>query len=93
MSRIGYSGTERNSPETFINPSRYRETEFPENKMDQKKKPDLRDGITPTTVTNTQSRMAGGADNPNVSVDENPHIAKPGAPDQRVPEGQGSKGD
>ena len=61
--------------------------------MDQKKKPDLRDGITPTTVTNTESRMAGGADNPNVSVDENPHIAKPGAPDQRVPEGQGSKGD
>ncbi|HWF65479.1 MAG TPA: hypothetical protein VN685_12770 [Rhizomicrobium sp.] len=60
--------------------------------MDQKKKPDLRDGITSTTVTNTQSRMAGGVDNPNVSVDENPHLVKPG-PDQRSPEGQGSKGD
>jgi len=61
--------------------------------MDQKKKPDLRDGVPRTTVTNTDSRMAGGADNPNVSVDENPHLVKPGAPDQHVPEGQTTKGD
>lgn len=60
--------------------------------MNDKKKPDLRDGVTPTTVTNTQSRMAGGVDNPNVSTDHNPHLVKPG-PDQRSPEGQDSKGE
>lgn len=61
--------------------------------MDEKKKHDLRDDIpVRTTVTNTQSRMAGGEDNPNVSTDQNPHLVKPG-PDQRSPEGQDSKGD
>jgi hypothetical protein len=61
--------------------------------MDEKKKHDLRDEIpVRTTVTNTESRMAGGLDNPNVSVDQNPHLVKPG-PDQRSPEGQDSKGD
>jgi hypothetical protein len=61
--------------------------------MDEKKKHDLRDEIpVRTTVTNTESRMAGGEDNPNVSTDQNPHLVTPG-PDQRSPEGQDSKGD
>ena len=39
--------------------------------MTKKKKHDLRDEIPATmSITNTNSRMAGGADNPNVSTDE-----------------------
>ena len=58
-----------------------------------KKKHDMRDEIPATmSVTNTESRMAGGADNPNVSVDENPHLVKPEGPDQHLPEGQTTKG-
>ena len=59
--------------------------------MDEKKKHDLRDDIpVRITITNTESRMAGGEDNPNVSTDENPPLVKPG-PDQRIPQGQDTK--
>jgi hypothetical protein len=59
--------------------------------MDQKKKHDLRDDVPArTTITNTNSRMAGGADNPNVAGDENPPLVKPGPQD--MPSGQDVKG-
>lgn len=60
--------------------------------MDQKKKKhDLRDDVPArTSITNTESRMAGGADNPNVSTDENPSTVKPGP--QNMPNGQDIKG-
>jgi hypothetical protein len=59
--------------------------------MTDPKKPDMRDGIPKATITNTNSRMAGGADNPNVSTDGGPQLVKPG-PDGRVPEGDDAKG-
>lgn len=60
--------------------------------MAEKKKHDLRDDIPATvSITNTNSRMAGGADNPNVSTDDGPQLVKPG-PDGRVPEGDDAKG-
>ena len=59
--------------------------------MDQKKKHDLRDDVPArTSITNTESRMAGGADNPNVSTDQNPRSVKPGP--ERMPNGQDVKG-
>jgi hypothetical protein len=59
--------------------------------MDEKKKHDLRDEIpVRTTITNTESRMAGGADNANVSTDQNPSLVKPGPQD--MPTGQDVKG-
>lgn len=59
--------------------------------MDEKKKHDLRDEAPArTSITNTESRMAGGADNPNVSTDENPGTVKPGP--QNMPNGQDVKG-
>ena len=58
--------------------------------MDEKKH-DLRDEVPArTTITNTNSHMAGGADNPAVSTDENPHTVKPGP--QNLPNGQDVKG-
>jgi acylglycerol lipase len=72
----------------FPHPSKDLETMMTE----KKKKHDLRDEIpVRATITNTQSRMAGGADNPNVADDENPHLVRPG-PTQRTPVGQGTKG-
>jgi hypothetical protein len=63
----------------------------PETMMSEKKKHDLRDDIpVKTTITNTQSRMAGGVDNPNVSTDRNSHLVRPG-PDQRTSDGQNVK--
>ena len=59
--------------------------------MTEPKKHDMRDGIPKATITNTNSRMAGGADNPNVSTDDGPQLVKPG-PDGRVPEGDDVKG-
>jgi hypothetical protein len=59
--------------------------------MDEKKKHDLRDEIpVRVTITNTESRMAGGADNANVSTDQNPSTVKPGPQD--MPAGQDIKG-
>ena len=59
--------------------------------MDGKKEHDLRDDIPARiSITNTESRMAGGADNPNVSTDENPPLIKPGPQD--MPDGQDVKG-
>ena len=59
--------------------------------MDEKKKHDLRDEIpVRVTITNTESRMAGGLDNANVSTDENPSTVKPGP--QNMPTGQDVKG-
>ena len=52
--------------------------------MTEPKKHDMRDGIPKATITNTNSRMAGGADNPNVDTDQNPQLVKPG-PGGRVP--------
>ncbi|MEP6830628.1 MAG: hypothetical protein ABI963_09835 [Rhizomicrobium sp.] len=59
--------------------------------MTDQKKPDMRDGIPKATITNTNSRMAGGADNPNVDTDQNPQLVRPG-PDGRVPAGDNVKG-
>ena len=59
--------------------------------MSDQKKHDLRDGVPKATITNTNSRMAGGADNPNVGADENPPLVKPG-PDSQVPDGEDVKG-
>ena len=57
-----------------------------------KKKHDMRDDIPATmSVTNTQSRMAGGADNPNVKIDNENHTLKPGVVDSKVPDGQDTK--
>jgi hypothetical protein len=59
--------------------------------MTAKKKHDLREDIpAPTTITNTNSRMAGGSDNPNVKVDDAGKILTPGA-SSPVPEGQNTK--
>ena len=83
--------SEGNSLETFLRSSRYPFAEIPESNMDQKKKHDLRDDVPArTSITNTDSRMAGGADNPNVSTDQNSHLVKPGA--QNLPNGQDVKG-
>jgi hypothetical protein len=80
-----------NSAETFPGSSRYLLTAIPETKMDEKKKHDLRDEIpVRVTITNTESRMAGGLDNANVSTDENPSTVKPGP--QNMPAGQDVKG-
>jgi hypothetical protein len=58
---------------------------------EKKKKHDLRDEVPArTSITNTESRMAGGADNPNVSTDQNPSLVKPGPQD--MPNGQDVKG-
>ncbi len=51
----------------------------------------MREGIPKATITNTNSRMAGGADNPNVDTDQNPQLVKPG-PDGKVPAGDDVKG-
>lgn len=59
--------------------------------MNDPKKHDLRDGHPKASITNTNSRMAGGADNPNVDTDQNPQLVKPG-PDGRVPPGDAVKG-
>jgi len=59
--------------------------------MTDGKKHDLREGHPKATITNTNSRMAGGADNPNVDTDQNPQLVKPG-PEGRVPEGDNVKG-
>jgi len=58
-----------------------------------KKKHDLRDEIPATmSVTNTDSHMAGGVDNPNVRVgNDNNHTLKPGVVDAKVPDGQDTK--
>jgi hypothetical protein len=59
--------------------------------MDGKKEHDLRDDIPARIcITNTESRMAGGADNANVSTDENPSLIRPGP--QNMPNGQDVKG-
>jgi hypothetical protein len=59
--------------------------------MDGKKEHDLRDDIPARiSITNTESRMAGGADNANVSTDENPSLIRPGP--QNMPNGQDVKG-
>ena len=60
--------------------------------MSKAKKHDLRDEIPATmSVTNTESRMAGGADNPNVKVGGHNHTLKPGPVDSKVPDGQDTK--
>jgi hypothetical protein len=57
-----------------------------------KKKHDLREDIPATmSVTNTESRMAGGVDNPNVKVSNDNRTLKPGVVDSKVPEGQSTK--
>ena len=57
-----------------------------------KRKHDLREEIPATmSVTNTQSRMAGGLDNPNVKVGSGNDTLKPGVVDSKVPEGQDTK--
>jgi|HubBroStandDraft_2_1064218.scaffolds.fasta_scaffold1729794_1 hypothetical protein len=56
------------------------------------KKHDLRDEIPATmSVTNTESRMAGGLDNPNVKVGSGNQTLKPGVVDSTVPDGQDTK--
>ncbi|MGH6827933.1 MAG: hypothetical protein ACREFW_03375 [Rhizomicrobium sp.] len=53
---------------------------------------DLRDeGPPPTSVTNTQSRMAGGADNPNVAPKDDTPLSRPEVHD-RKPTGEVVKG-
>jgi hypothetical protein len=62
--------------------------------MSKAKKHDLRDDIPATmSVTNTDSRMAGGIDNPNVKVsnDKQGHTLTPGVVDSKVPDGQDTK--
>ncbi len=55
-------------------------------------KHDLRDDIPATmSVTNTDSRMAGGLDNPNVKVHSGNSTLKPGVVDSKVPDGQDTK--
>ncbi len=54
------------------------------------KKRDLRDGVPHASITNTNSRMAGGADNPNVAAQDDTPLVRPG-PTDRVPEGQDTK--
>ena len=57
-----------------------------------KKKHDMRDEIPATmSVTNTQSRMAGGADNPNVASKDGEPLLTPGVVDSKVPDGQDTK--
>ena len=57
-----------------------------------KKKHDLRDEIRATmSVTNTESRMAGGVDNANVKVGGDNDTLKPGVVDSKVPDGQDTK--
>ena len=59
--------------------------------MTDKKKHDMRDDVpAKTTITNTNSRMAGGLDNPNVKVKDDGKILTPGA-SSPVPEGQDTK--
>jgi hypothetical protein len=56
------------------------------------KKHDLRDEIPAAmSVTNTESRMAGGLDNPNVKSRDNEPLLRPGVVDARVPDGQDTK--
>lgn len=56
------------------------------------KKHDLRDDVPARlSVTNTESRMAGGIDNPNVEVGDDNDILKPGVVDSKVPDGQDTK--
>ena len=60
-------------------------------KKSGKKKHDLRDEIPATTsITNTNSRMAGGADNPNVAFKDDNRILSPG-PSAPAPDGQDTK--
>lgn len=58
--------------------------------MTEPKKHDMRDGIPKATITNTNSRMAGGADNPNVAPKDDNRILTPG-PSAPVPDGQDTK--
>jgi hypothetical protein len=59
--------------------------------MTDKSKHDMRDEIpAKTTITNTNSRMAGGVDNPNVKVKDEGKILTPGASGS-VPDGQNTK--
>ncbi|MDR3450199.1 MAG: hypothetical protein P4M15_10725 [Alphaproteobacteria bacterium] len=58
--------------------------------MTDPKKHDMRDGIPKATITNTNSRMAGGADNPNVASKDDNQILSPG-PSSPVPDGQDTK--
>jgi hypothetical protein len=54
---------------------------------DKKNRHDLRDEVpAPTSITNTNSRMAGGADNANVSGADGTPLKKPGVT-QREPDG------
>ena len=56
------------------------------------KKHDLRDEVpAPMTVTNTESRMAGGLDNPNVKVGDKNRALTPGVVDSKAPDGQDTK--
>ena len=60
--------------------------------MSKARKHDLRDDIPATmSVTNTESRMAGGVDNANVKVGNETHTLKPGVVDSKVPDGQDTK--
>ena len=59
--------------------------------MTDPKKHDMRDEIpAATTITNTNSRMAGGADNPNVKVKDGGKVLTPGA-SSSAPDGQDTK--
>lgn len=61
--------------------------------MSEKKKHDLRDDAPArTSITNTRSRMAGGADNPNVAVGDDEPMVSPG-PSEKGEQGQDTKGD
>jgi alpha-beta hydrolase superfamily lysophospholipase len=67
----------------------------PEHEMTDKKqkKHDLRDDIrVRTTITNTESRMAGGVDNPNVAIRDDEPLVAPG-PSEKGSRGQDTKGD
>ena len=59
--------------------------------MTDGKKHDMRDDIpATTTITNTNSRMAGGVDNPNVKVKDEGKVQPPGA-SSSAPDGQNTK--
>ena len=68
---------------------------IPEHEMTDKKqkKHDLRDDVPArTSITNTESRMAGGADNPNVAVGDDEPLVAPG-PSEKGSQGQDTKSD
>ena len=60
---------------------------------EKKKTHDLRDEVPArTSITDTRSRMAGGADNPNVAVGDDEPLVAPG-PSEKGAQGQDTKGD